>query len=673
MKRLLNYLPLHFVGFLILGIYAQFFHQFWQFGFLKLFFLLASISLFLRIVRHKKIVTLLSFILFFFIGVSATYFNNDSNYSSYYQNHLKETSAVILKVDKVLKSGYYHDKYEVEIIQIDTIKTRGKVLLNVAKDSTVTALKVDELFVVNSSFQGLNSSLNPHQFNYKNYLERQGIYQQLFLENQQFKRIGFQGLSLLGISEKFRDKIQESLEKYNFKSDELAVINALLLGQRQDISKELIADYTRAGAIHILAVSGLHVGIILLILSWVFKPLERLKKGKFIKTILVVLFLWMFAFIAGLSASVVRAVTMFTFLAIGLSFQRKNVIEFSLISSMFFLLVVKPMFLFDVGFQLSYLAVFGIIWIQPKLYKVYKPRFKIVDKFWQLITVSFAAQVGILPLSLFYFHQFPSLFWLSNLIIIPFLGAILIGGILIIFLALLGFLPPFLATLYGFVISLMNNFVGWISKQEQFLWKEISMSFFLMVSFYILVIFASRFLIDKSARKLIYFLISILIIQSVLVLETHQKKTKKGFIVFHKSRNSVIGIRAGEQLLVHHDLDSLDIQKSNFITSYRIGENVDQAFNNTIPSFFEFEKQQILVIDSLGIYQLKGLKNPIVILQYSPKINLERLIKTINPKQIIADGNNYKTFVNRWKVICENEKTPFYYTGINGAFVYDKE
>ncbi len=143
--------------------------------------------------------------------------------------------------------------------------------------------------------------------------------------------------------------------------------------------------------------------------------------------------------------------------------------------------------------------------------------------------------------------------------------------------------------------------------------------------------------------------------------------------MFHKSRNSVIGIRAGEQLLVHHDLDSLDIQKSNFITSYRIGENVDQAFNNTIPSFFEFEKQQILVIDSLGIYQLKGLKNPIVILQYSPKINLERLIKTINPKQIIADGNNYKTFVNRWKVICENEKTPFYYTGINGAFVYDKE
>jgi competence protein ComEC len=673
MKRLLNYLPFHFVGLLILGIYFQYYYQFWQFGFLKLFFLIASISLFLLILTHKKTVTLLSFILFFFIGVSATYFSNDLNYGNYYQHHLKVSSSVILKINKVLKPGYYHDKYEVEVIQIEALKTRGKVLLNIAKDSVIPYLKVDEIFVVSSSFQELNQSLNPHQFNYKNYLETQGIYQQLFLENQHLKRIDFQGFSLVGISANFRNRIQESLKKHNLKPDELAVINALLLGQRQDISKELIADYSRAGAIHILAVSGLHVGIILLILSWIFKPLERLKKGKFIKTILVVLFLWMFAFIAGLSASVVRAVTMFTFLAIGMSFQRKNIIEFSLISSMFFLLVFKPMFLFDVGFQLSYLAVFGIIWVQPRLYTIYKPRFKIVDKFWQLITVSFAAQLGVLPLSLFYFHQFPSLFWLSNLIIIPFLGAILIGGIIIIFLSLLGVLPQILATFYGFVISSMNNFVGWISKQEQFLWAEISMSFMWMISLYLLIVLGTRLLMDTSAKKMIYFLISILIIQSIFVFETHQKKIKKEFIVFHKSRNSIIGIRAGGKLLVHHNMDSLIIQKSNFIASYRIAENVGQMFINQIPAIFEYKKDQILIIDSLGIYPVIGLKKPIVVLQYSPKINLERLIKTIHPKQIIADGNNYKMYVNKWEAICKKQKTPFYYTGKNGAFIYDKE
>jgi competence protein ComEC len=669
MKRLLNYLPFHFVVFLFLGIYAQFYHQFWKFGFLKLLILVAIISVFLVFLKHKKIITLLSFILFYLIGISVVYFNNDVHYKSYYQNYVGENSTVILKVDKVLKSGLFNDKYTVSIVQVDSVKTRGKVLLNITKHSLVKPLNVDELLHLKPSFQELNAPLNPHQFNYKNYLVKQGIQQQLFLGNEQFKRLGSQGFSLQGISAKFRNLVQESLKKHNFKPDELAVVNALLLGQRQDISKQLIADYSSAGAIHILAVSGLHVGIVLLILNWLFKPIERLNKGKFFKTVLVVLFLWMFAFVAGLSASVVRAVTMFTFLAIGLSFRRKNIIEFSLIASMFFLLIVKPMFLFDVGFQLSYLAVFGIIWVQPILYKFWNPKLKIVDKFWQLLTVSFAAQAGILPLSLYYFHQFPGLFWMSNLIIIPFLGAILIGGIVIIFLSLIGFLPQFLATIFGFVIAQMNNFVRWISLQEQFLFKDISLSFLMMIASYISIIFLVRFLMDSSLKKMIYFLISIVIFQSVFVFETYQNKSKTGFIVFHKSRSSVLGIRTGKDFLVYHNLDSLDIKKLNLITSYKIGENVHQHFKTQETAIFKFKNEHILLIDSLGVYQLNKLINPIIVLQYSPKINLERLIITMQPKQIIADGSNFKSYVSRWKIVCEKEKIPFYYTGKNGAYM----
>jgi competence protein ComEC len=669
MKRLLNYLPFHFVVLLFLGIYTQFNHQFWKFGFLKLLILVAVISVFLVLLKHKKIITLLSFILFYLIGISAVYFNNDGHYKSYYQNYLGENSTVILKVDKVLKSGLFNDKYNVTIVQVDSIKTRGKVLLNITKDSLAKPLNVDDLLYVKPSFQELKGSLNPHQFNYKNYLVKKGIRQQLFLENDEFKRVGFSSFSLKGVSSKFRNLVQESLKNHNFKPDELAVINALLLGQRQDISKQLIADYSSAGAIHILAVSGLHVGIILLILNWLFKPLERLRKGRLIKTILGVLFLWMFAFVAGLSASVVRAVTMFSFLAIGLSFRRKNIIEFSLIASMFFMLIVKPMFLFDIGFQLSYLAVFGIIWVQPILYNFWNPKLKIVDKFWQLLTASFAAQAGILPLSLYYFHQFPGLFWMSNLIIIPFLGAILIGGIVIIFLSLIGFLPQFLAAIYGFLIAQMNHFVGWISLQEQFVFKDISFSFLMMIVSYVFIILLVRLLIDISLKKSLYFLISIVIVQSVFVLETYQKKTANAFIVFHKNRSSILGIRVGEKLLLQHDLDSLKFQKSNLMTSYRIGENIKQVFKRSNSNVFQFDKDLIVLIDSLGVYQLNNLENSIVILQYSPKINLERLLKKIQPKQIIADGSNYKNDINRWQVICEKQKTPFYYTGKNGAYI----
>lgn len=669
MKKILSYLPLHFVIFIILGIITQFCTSIWQFGFAKitvLFFIFLSLLL---LINQKVIRTILAFIFFFCIGIFTVFVNNNLNYENYYQNHLSDKSVAILKVDKILKPSIYHYKFEAEVLQVNRIKTRGKVLLNLSKDSVIKPFKVDELLSVPADFIPIQKPLNPHQFDYRFYLQKQGIHQQVYLTKNNFLRVGFKSFSLIGLSAKVRSKIQESLKKYEFKEDELAVINALLLGQRQEISKELLANYSKAGAIHILAVSGLHVGIILLILSWIFKPLERLKKGKLIKTICIVLLLWMFAFIAGLSASVTRAVTMFTFLAIGMSFQQKNVSLFSLLTSMFFLLIFKPMFLFDVGFQMSYLAVFGIILVQPKLYKIYKPKFKIDKKIWQLTSVSIAAQIGVLPLSLYYFHQFPGLFMLSNLIIIPFLGAILIFGILIILLAVFEVLPQFLANLYGDVISAMNSFVSWVSHQEQFLFKEISLSFFMMLLTYAVIVFGIFFLMKKSPKRFIYFLASVFGVQSFFLFENHQKKTKEEFIVFHKTRNSVLGKRIGNQIEINHDLDSLVIQNTGLLVSYKIGENVKETIKHQIDNVYQFKNNTILVVDSLGVYQLNGLKNPIVLLQQSPKINLERLISTIEPKQIIADGSNYKSYAKRWQKTAKNKKTPFHDTAEKGAYI----
>ena len=282
MKKVFEYLPLHFCVFVIVGIVLQFYTRFWEFGFTKLLLLILSIIALLFCFPNKIVRTFLSLILFFFIGISTVFVNNDKNYDNYYKSYLNADASAILKIDKVLKSSNYHHKYEVEVIQVDSLKTRGKVLLNIAKDSLLKPLKVDELIYTKPDFVEVNKPLNPHQFDYRFYLEKQVIYQQLYLDKNQYKSVDFKVFSLVGLSAKFRNAIQESLQKYHFKADELAVINALLLGQRQEISKELISDYSKAGAIHILAVSGLHVGIILWILTWLLKPIERLKKGKII-------------------------------------------------------------------------------------------------------------------------------------------------------------------------------------------------------------------------------------------------------------------------------------------------------------------------------------------------------------------------------------------------------
>ena len=668
MKRLLKYVPLHFLVFLILGIGIQFYTQIWTFGFLKLFFVLLFLAISLFAFRKKKESTIIAVMLFFSIGISAVYVQDTRNFKNHYSHFYKEETKVVLRISKVLKPGFYQDKYIAEVVQMHTGKTRGAVLLNIQKDSLRERLIIDDQISVNIEFKKVPPPLNGNQFNYKEYLAKQGIYHQLFIESTEFLQLSNTKSSLVGISGKFRNKIQKSLLKYNFKRDELAVITALLLGQRQEISKELLTDYASAGAIHILAVSGLHVGIILLILSFLFKPIEKIKNGTYLKALCIVLLLWMFAFIAGLSASVVRAVTMFTFLAIGQSLQRKKVVEFSLISSMLFLLILKPMFLFDVGFQLSYLAVFGIIWVQPKLGTLYHPRFLIDKKVWQLITVSIAAQVGILPLSIYYFQQFPGLFVLSNLVIIPFLGAILIGGILVIFMSLLNVLPTFLALMYGYIISLMNDFVSWVGAQEQFLFKEISISFAMMLCCYLLIFSGTLFLIKKTPRKFMYFLIVVLLIQSLYFFEERKAIEKESLIVFHKSRFSIIGKRKGLKIKIQQNIDTLKPSEINIIKSYVTAEYIKYVENINFKNFIQFKEKNILIVDSLGVFQLNKLAHPIVILQHSPKINLERLIYRLKPSLIIADGSNYKSYASNWKKISIKYKVPFHDTRKKGFF-----
>lgn len=672
MKNISRYLPLHFVLLLILGILVQFYLKVWLFGFTSLFLTLLVFTLLTTFSNVKFVRTIFAFLLFFIIGISCIYVNNLQNYTNYYQNHITENTIAVFKIEKVLKSGFYNHKYQVEVTQINEIKTRGSLLLNVRKDSTVSPLTIASTILLKPIFVEVNEALNPNQFNYKQYLEKQGIYTQVFVTDSEYLQLSEPQFSISGTAAAIRNNIQHSLQKHHFTKDELSVINALLLGQRKDISKELVANYSNAGAMHILAVSGLHVGVILYLLTLLFKPIQRLKYGKVINAVLIVLLLWLFACLAGLSASVVRAVTMFTFLTIGMALNGKSNAIFSLITSMLFLLICKPMFLFDVGFQLSYCAVFAIIWLQPKLQLIWKPKFWGIRFFWNLFTVSIAAQIGVLPLSIYYFHQFPGLFLVSNLIIIPFLMAILIGGILVILLSLLNILPQFLATGYAGVISLLNSFVGWVSNQEAFLFQEIYFSFVFMLLSYVVLIFGALFFMKTTLLRFAFFIGSVALLQSLFLLNFLENDGTTSFIVFHKSRETIVGKRVGVTLEMQHSLDSLKLKEDYSLKPYLIAKKIKKLTTVNFHNFIKFNNTHILLVDSLGVYALRNMVNPIVILQFSPKINLSRLIKTIKPSQIIADGSNYTSSVSSWRSIAKNAKIPFYSTRERGAFILSK-
>ena len=606
------------------------------------------------------------------IGILNVNIHNPLNNSTHYSNVINEkndsTKLITLRIREVLKSSYYDDKYIVDLIKIDSLKVSGKSILNIKKDPLNNLLKVGDVFMTKTSLRDVNPPLNPGQFNYKNYLEKQYIYHQLFVTKDMLFNLKTSHQTVFGIANKIREHINFKLIKYSFKPDELAIINAILLGQRQNISEDVYTNYRNAGAIHILAISGLHIGIILIMLSSVFKPLERLRYGIYIKTILIVLILWSFAIIAGLSASVSRAVSMFSIVAVGMHLKRPTNIYNTLAISIFLLLLFKPLFLFDVGFQLSYLAVFGIVSLNPTLDNLWTPKYWLFKKLWQTLTVTLSAQIGILPISLFYFHQFPGLFFLTNLLIIPLLGIILGVGIIILMLAVLNILPMALAKLFGLLINYMNHIVGWVAEQETFLITDIPFSLLYVAVFYLFIISCFRFIIKRNYQRFLL-LLSTIVVAQIILIYTKIESPKNQFLIFHKNRYSLLGNSQSNKLTLSDNLDSINKQKDRTIKDYMVSNHIKNLEKDSLQSVYLLGNKKLLVIDSFGIYNLKTFKPDYVLLRNSPKINLNRLILELNPKLIIADGSNYKSYIERWKTTCEKTKTPFHQTNEKGALI----
>jgi competence protein ComEC len=677
MKRFLKFVPVQLTFFLIIGILVGTWVSFQpiQLAIITLFLILVLALLFIRDNRQFKptiLFSILVFLISFFIGISTITYKNHLNKRNHYSNNsvftTRKANSGIIEIQKILKPTSYYNKYEALVIQLNNQKTIGKILVNIKRDSIETPLQVGDNLIVKTPFLTIKEPLNPYSFNYKKYLQNQQINHQILLNQQQLLVLKNKSRTLKGVAAKIRSKINKSLKNNGFKNNELAVINALLLGQRNSITSDLLASYAGAGAVHILAVSGLHIGIILLLLTFIFKPLHYIKNGRIIATLLILLLLWIYAVIAGLSASVVRAVTMFTALTIGIQLiQRSNVYN-TLVISIFFLLLFNPFYLFEVGFQLSYLAVFAIVWIQPKLYNFWKPKFWFPKKLWQLFTVSIAAQIGVLPLSLFYFHQFPGLFFISNLVIIPFLGFILIIGFIIITLSIFQILPHFLGDSYAYIIQQMNHFVAWISEQQYFIIQNISFSLTLMLAFYAFIFISLKWIEKKIFYRFVLGLISLILIQSIFLFEKYKLQSSNEFIIFNKNKSTIIGIKTGGNLSVGVT-DSLNQNKAP-LKSYLVGTGVGSTYQSIkIKKLYKFNNETILVVDSLGIYDFKTVKPSIVLLQHSPKINLERLLESFHPKLLIVDGSNYKSYVTRWEQTCLKNKTPFYNTMQKGAYL----
>lgn len=570
-----------------------------------------------------------------------------------------------LKIQDVLKPTSYYNRYYAEVLSINDKPTTGRVLIYLKKSSKEPQLNIDDIIVSNCKFKSISPPLNPSLFNYKQYLKQRYISYSTTLNPSQLKVTNVSSTSIYGFANSIRTHIIEKLNTYPFSKKELAIINALLLGERQYIDKTTFTNYSNAGAIHILAISGLHIGILLFILNFIFSPLKTFKNGTLIKTFIIVGLLWCIAFITGLSPSVVRATTMFSIIQLATLLKRPTNIYNTIALSAFVLLVIRPMYLFDVGFQLSYAAVIAIVTIHPLFIKLWRPKHRIVRYFWSLFALSIAAQIGVLPLSLFYFHKFTGLFWLTNLIIIPFVSVILSVGIFIICLALCNLLPSWVVKIYDGCIETMNAIIAWIGNFDAFIIERISFTLIQVLTSYAFIFCCTQFALRKRHAWLVYALCFVIGFQTEHIIT--KSKSKDELIVFHKYKSTAIGIKKKSNLSLYSDVDSLSALR--FLNDYRMSRHIKNTELKNMTSVFKTPNKHLLVVDSLGIYNTTTFKPKSILLRTSPKINLDRLIDTVKPKLIIADGSNYNSYIKRWKATCRKRNIPFHSTNEKGCYM----
>jgi len=428
----------------------------------------------------------------------------------------------------------------------DSLSANGKVLLYFNDDSVHSNLKYGDILTVRTKLDKVENPGNPNEFNYKRYLRFHGISYRGYVASGKSEVLSTNNPGVWGHFYTIRRKLIQRLKDSRLDGNELSVASALILGYRADLDKELMSAYAGAGATHVLAVSGLHVGIVYVILNMLLKFLDRRRNTKIFKTILLILLLFGYAALTGLSASVFRAATMFSFVAVGKAIRRDTNIFNTLAASAFVLMAFDPMIVMQVGFQLSYAAVIGIVIIQPRLFDlVVIPQSKLLDWAWSITCVSVAAQIATAPLGLLYFHQFPNFFWISNLLVIPAAAVILYLGFL---LFVFSFWEPTLL-FFGFIldslISILNQVVVWIENIPYSILSGIDISTIEALMIYTMIFGVLLFIIQK-VRFGLYTSLSVAIVFVILqVVEVHEQRYQKLMTIYNVRGETALALFDG--------------------------------------------------------------------------------------------------------------------------------
>lgn len=622
----------------------------------------------------------------FTIGFSLHSINHQLNWPQHFSNeHDKFTSF------KGRICSYPGNKKNLSFtIRIQAIKTgsnnwshkTGYIKINLKKDKNTPLLNQSDEIIFTAKAYPIDAPSNPLVFDYKRFLARKNIFHQCFISSKDIIGINSNTFSLKKTAMRVRAMMNARINKMIKSDNSKAIIKAMLLGDKSHLSETTKRQFTETGAMHVLAVSGLHVGIIYMLSLYLFKLLG-LKQYKRLQILVIIIILWAYAFLTGLSPSVVRASLMLSLFLIGqLLFKQTNLLNV-LFATAFFMLLSNPNYVFQIGFQFSFLALLGIVLYTEKFAKLWTSKNFLIQRMIQLISVSIAAQIFILPFAVSYFHQQHSYFLLSAVFIIPAAFLIMILSIASLFLDLI-FEPLSHITVWmlQYLLEIVSYLQTWIQNLpfhliDNIWWQSID---FISYAWVLIIISKSNF---PNTRSIVYLCIILFLNSTFKITQNYRPDQKHHFIAYDLKHSFaydfIIGSRCYSFVNPKRS-KNIDFINKNIRSKYKV-EEIYSLDINAIKNEVSYKQYQSYIqINGSSFFFLntqtkyfpsKCSKIDVLMVSHNSIFKFEKLIKRITPKLVILDNSNSRVNIAKMKEILDIKNIRTHIINSKGFFIYE--
>jgi len=620
-------------------------------------------------------------LIFICLGSGTCFLHTIQNHSSWIGNNLKTKTAFLVTIleEPVEKNKSFKVLSRAEFANTNNKwePAEGNILLYFTKNEPKPILNYGSQLIINPVLQDIPAAGNPGSFNYREYLLFQNTGYQAFLNRDQYTILKGQNQSVF-YSRIFtiRKTILQILDKFITGNNEKGIAEALLIGYRENLDRELLQSYSNTGVIHIIAISGLHLAMIYGIIVFIFSASRPGKWTSIAKAVVSICILWIFSLVAGNAPSVQRSAIMFTFLVLGEVLSRKNNIYNNLAASAFLILIIHPFSLWDAGFQLSYAAVFSIAIFSKPILKWLHFNNKIVKGIWNLIAVSLAAQILTFPIVVFHFHRFPVFFLFSNLFAIPISGLILYTELFLVALSPFESAGRLIGQITEKLIAALNHIIYRADNLPFGLIDNIRLSIPESLFLYATITGLGIWWLQKQRTGVFIALTAFMLFSALAALDLAKHNLQQKIIVYNIPKFQAIDVIEGRKNLFIGDsavLENAFLNNFHLLPS-RILHQItatNQLLNYSYhPPVITNGERKIFIINNVipDLQFQTKIKADVLIISKNPEIEMTELAKVFDCNQYVFDATNPLWKIRNWKKACDSLHLRHYSVPEQGAF-----